>query len=292
MSLDKLGGRVAVITGAASGFGREFAQIGAREGMKLVLADVQAEALQSVAAELRSAGAEVLAQTTDVADSAQVKALADATFEAFGNVHLLFNNAGVGSGGLIWENDERDWQWVLGVNLWGVIHGIRHFVPRMLARGEPGHIVNTASVAGLLNPPNMGVYNVSKHAVVSLTETLFHDLHAVNSSIGVSCLCPAFVNTGIAQSFRQRPAHLATDAPPTASQRLVQASIQKATESGKLSAAEVARITFDAVRHDRFYVLTHPAIVPTIELRCMDILQQRSPSDPFSTKPGVRPKMV
>lgn len=289
--MDALHGRVAVITGAASGFGREFARIGAREGMKLVLADVQAEALEVVATEMRGAGAEVVARVTDVADGAQVKAMADAAFEAFGNVHLLFNNAGVGSGGLIWESDEHDWQWVLGVNLWGVIHGVKHFVPRMLAQGEPGHIVNTASVAGLLNPPNMGVYNVSKHAVVSLTETLCHDLRAVNSAIGVSCLCPAYVNTGIAQSFRHRPAGLATDAPPTASQRMMQAAIQKATESGKLSAAEVARITFDAIRDDRFYVLTHLAILPTIELRCMDILQQRNPSDPFSTRPGVRPKM-
>lgn len=288
--MDSLRGRVAVITGAASGFGREFARLGAVEGMKLVLADVQAEALDAVATEMRGAGAETLARVTDVADSAQVKALADAAFETFGKVHLLFNNAGVGSGGLIWESDERDWQWVLGVNVWGVIHGIRHFVPRMLEQGEPGHIVNTASVAGLLNPPSMGVYNVSKHAVVSLSETLYHDLRAVGSAVGVSCLCPAYVNTGIAQSFKHRPAGLATDAPPTASQRLMQASIQKATESGKLSAADVARVTFDAIRADRFYVLTHPAILPTVELRCMDILQQRNPSDPFSTKPGVRPK--
>jgi NAD(P)-dependent dehydrogenase (short-subunit alcohol dehydrogenase family) len=289
--IDNFEGRTAVITGAASGFGREFARLGAREGMPLVLADLNAAALETVAAELRGQGGQVLACVTDVADGAQVKALADAAFETFGNVHLLFNNAGVGAGGLIWENDERDWQWVFGVNVWGVIHGIRHFVPRMLAKGEPGHIVNTASVAGLVNPSAMGVYTASKHAVVSISETLYHDLRAVGSRLSASCLCPAYVNTGIAHSFKSRPAHLAADAPPTASQRLVQAAIQKATASGKLSAEDVARMTFDAVRADRFYILTHPAILPTVELRCTDILQQRNPSDAYSTRPEVKPKL-
>jgi NAD(P)-dependent dehydrogenase (short-subunit alcohol dehydrogenase family) len=289
--IDNFKGRTAVITGAASGFGREFARLGAREGMPLVLADVNVTALEAVADELRGQGAQVLTRVADVADGAQVKALADAAFETFGNVHLLFNNAGVGAGGLIWENDERDWQWVFGVNVWGVIHGIRHFVPRMLAKGEPGHIVNTASVAGLVNPSAMGVYTASKHAVVSISETLYHDLRAVGSRLGASCLCPAYVNTGIAQSFKSRPAHLATDAPPTASQRLVQAAIQKATASGKLSAEDVARMTFDAARADRFYILTHPAILPTVELRCTDILQQRNPSDAYSTRPEVKPKL-
>ena len=288
--MEDFAGRVAVITGAASGFGREFARHSHARGMKLVLADVHEAALQEVVAELQGQGAEVRALRVDVAQGEQVAQLAELAFSSFGAVHLLFNNAGVGSGGFIWENAESDWQWVLGVNLWGVIHGVRHFVPRMLAAGEVGHIVNTASVAGLLSTPNMGVYNVSKHAVVAYTETLYQDLKLAGSRLGVSLLCPAYVPTGIAASFRHRPAEFASDAPPTASQRMAQAAIQKAVDSGKLSAADVARITFDAIAAGRFYILTHPATLPTIELRCADILQQRNPSDPYSTKPQVRPK--
>jgi NAD(P)-dependent dehydrogenase (short-subunit alcohol dehydrogenase family) len=284
-------GKVAVITGAGSGFGREFARRGAAAGMKLVLADIQAEPLAAIADELRAQGAEVRSLVVDVADSAQVEQLAALAYAEFGAVHLLFNNAGVASGGLIWENSERDWQWVLGVNLWGVIHGVRHFVPRMLAAGDEGHVVNTASVAGFLSPPLMGIYNVGKHAVVALTETLYHDLRTVQAKIGVSLLAPAYVPTGIAQSQRARPAHLASEAAPTASQRLAQAASEKAVESGRLSAAEVARMTFEAIRDDRFYILTHPAILPTIELRAADILALRNPSDPFSTKPEVKPRL-
>ena len=284
-------GKVAVITGAASGFGREFARFAHARGMKLVLADVQDEPLHGVAAELQGQGAAVRSLRVDVARGEQVAKLAELAFAEFGAVHLLFNNAGVGAGGFIWENSESDWQWVLGVNLWGVIHGVRHFVPRMLAGGEAGHIVNTASVAGLLAPPNMGVYNVSKHAVVAYTETLYQDLKLAGSQLGVSVLCPAYVPTGIAASFRHRPAEFASDAPPTASQRTAQAAIQKAVDSGKLSAADVARLTFEAIAAERFYVLTHPGILPTIELRCHDILQQRNPSDPYATKPQVRPKL-
>ena len=289
--MEDLAGKVAVITGAASGFGREFARLAHARGMKLVLADVQDDALQAVVAELQGQGAAVRNLRVDVARGEQVAQLADLAFASFGAVHLLFNNAGVGAGGFIWENTESDWQWVLGVNLWGVIHGVRHFVPRMLAGGDAGHIVNTASVAGLLSPPNMGVYNVSKHAVVAYTETLYQDLKLAGSRLGVSVLCPAYVPTGIAASFKHRPSEFASDSPPTASQRMAQAAIQKAVDSGKLSAADVARITFDAIAAERFYVLTHPAILPTIELRCSDILQQRNPSDPYSTKPQVRPKL-
>ena len=203
-----LNGKVAVITGAGSGFGREFARLGAREGMKLVLADVQRETLDAVVAELKGAGAEVIGEIVDVADSGQVAQLADRAFQAFGPVHLLMNNAGVGGGGYLWENTDKDWNWVLGVNLMGVVHGIQHFVPRMLEanrHGTPGHIVNTASMAGWLAAPLMGVYNVSKHAVVALSETLYHDLRLAQSTIGVTALCPAFVPTGIADSHRNRP---------------------------------------------------------------------------------------
>lgn len=284
-------GRVAVITGAASGFGREFARLGAARGMKLVLADVQADALAATEAELRAAGAEVVSERADVSRAEDVARLAERAYAAFGAVHLLFNNAGVGSGGLIWENSERDWQWVLGVNLWGVIHGVRQFVPRMLAGGEPGHVVNTASVAGLLNAPNMGVYNVSKHAVVSLTESLYHDLKLVQANIGASVLCPAYVPTGIAQSHRNRPDELRDDAAPTASQRAAQAAISKAVQGGRMSAAEVAQATFEAIAAERFYVFTHPQIMPTVELRFADVLQGRNPTDPFSAKPQLKPQL-
>lgn len=281
-------GKVAVITGAGSGFGREFARRAHALGMKLVLADIEAAALNAVVAELGSAGSQVIGEVVDVARGEDVQRLADRAYAEMGGAHLLFNNAGVGSGGLVWENSDRDWQWVLGVNLWGVVHGIRHFVPRMIAAGEPAHVVNTASVAGLVCAPNMGVYNVSKHAVVALTETLKHDLALAGAPIGVTLLCPAYVPTGIARSHRNRPADLSPE-PPTASQKMAQAAIAKAVDSGKLSAEEVAAMTFDAVRDDRFYVLTHPQILPTVQLRFDDIVQQRNPSDPFSTRPQLKP---
>jgi NAD(P)-dependent dehydrogenase (short-subunit alcohol dehydrogenase family) len=283
-------GKVAVITGAGSGLGREFARHAHGLGMRLVLADIETPALNAVVAELGSDGAIVIGEMVDVARGEDVQRLADRAYAEMGGVHLLFNNAGVGSGGLVWENSDRDWQWVLGVNLWGVIHGLRSFIPRMIEHGEPGHIVNTASVAGLVCAPNMGVYNVSKHAVVALTETLQHDLRMAGAGLGVSLLCPAYVPTGIAQSHRNRPALLRADE-PTASQRLAHAAISKAVEGGKLSAAEVARLTFEAIASDRFYVLTHPQILPTVQLRFDDILQQRNPSDPFSTRPQHKPQL-
>jgi len=287
-----LNGKVAVITGAGSGFGREFARFGAREGMKLVLADVQREALDAIVAELGGAGAEVVGEVVDVADSGQVAQLADRAFQAFGPVHLLMNNAGVGGGGYLWENTDKDWNWVLGVNLMGVVHGIQHFVPRMLEanrHGTPGHIVNTASMAGWLAAPLMGVYNVSKHAVVALTETLYHDLRLAESTIGVTALCPAFVPTGIADSHRNRPKTLANPAPPTTSQKMAQAASEKAVSSGRMTAEQVAQMTFDAVRENRFYVFTHPQILPTVQARFEAAMRGDSPADPFAGKPSAKP---
>ncbi|MCO5107578.1 MAG: SDR family oxidoreductase [Burkholderiaceae bacterium] len=280
-------GKVAVVTGAGSGFGREFARIGARLGMKLSLADIQPEALAATVDELRGQGAQVIGETVDVSRGADVERLAQRTLDAYGAVHLLFNNAGVASGGLVWENSVKDWEWVLGVNLWGVIHGVRTFVPIMLAQGDECHVVNTASVAGLLSPQLMGVYNVSKHGVVTLTETLYQDLRVTGARIGVSLLCPAFVPTGIAQSHRNRPAGLQDDAAPTASMIASQKASEKAVSSGRISAAEVARMTFDAIGEDRFYVITHPKILASVELRLQDVIAQRNPSDPFSFKPDV-----
>ena len=280
-------GKVAVITGAGSGFGREFARTGASLGMKLALADVQADALAATVAELEGQGAQVFGETVDVSRAEDVERLAARTLDTFGGAHLLFNNAGVAVGGLAWESSTRDWEWVLGVNVWGVIHGVRVFTPIMLAQGGEAHIVNTASVAGLVNPQMMAAYNVSKHAVVSLSETLHHDLKLVGSSVGVSVLCPAFVPTGINASDRNRPADLANDAPPTASQAALKAQLDKAVTSGKITAPQVSSMTFDAIREERFYVITHEKMMPSIELRLQDVVQRRNPSDPFSYKPDV-----
>lgn len=288
--------RVAVITGAASGFGREFARVGASLGMHLVLADVQKEGLETTAAELEGQGAQVITRICDVRKGEQVEALARTTMTSFGAVHLLFNNAGVGAGGLVWENTQSDWEWVLGVNLWGVVHGVRVFTPLMLecAKKDPGyegHIVNTASMAGLLNPPTMGVYNVSKHAVVSLTESLYHDLSLVEAPIGASVLCPYFVQTGISQSDRHRPDELRSDTSPTLSQQVSQAVLEKAVASGKVSAAEVAQRTFDAIRENQFYIYSHPAALGNVQRRMEDIVAGRNPGDPYEAAPHVREKL-
>ncbi|WP_345814085.1 SDR family oxidoreductase [Paraburkholderia sp. PREW-6R] len=291
-------GKVAVITGAASGFGHAFAQKGATLGMKLVLADVNPEALAQSVEALRAGGVEVIGVPTDVSDAAQVDALAKAALDAFGRVHLLFNNAGVGSGGFLWESSANDWSWVFGVNVLGVAHGVRAFTPVMLAQNEPAHIVNTASVAGLLSPPAMGVYNASKHAVVALTETLYHDLQLAQSArpegtaqdglVGCSLLCPAFVPTGIADAERARPAGLRNTSGPTRSQIAAGKQLHRAVQSGKLTAADVADITFEAIAARRFYVITHPGIMATVKLRHEDIEQMRSPTDPMSLKPEVK----
>src|SRR5690606_12587702 len=231
--------KVVVITGAGSGFGREFARLGHQLGMRLVLADIQQDALDATAAELRAAGATLIAERVDVSVGSDVECLARRARSAFGDIHLLFNNAGVGAGGLVWETSERDWQWVLGVNLWGVIHGIRAFVPSMLAQEGAGHVVNTASVSGLLSTPLMGVYNVSTHAVVTWTDTLRHDLQLAKAQFGCSVLCAAFVPTGIHESERNRPSGPEGDT-PTPSQVAARESVRKAVTSGRLTPQDVA----------------------------------------------------
>ena len=285
--------KTAVITGAGSGFGLECARIGAELGMSLVLADVQQDALDRAAAEMTAAGAPVLAMRVDVSKADQVEALGAATLARFGAPNFVFNNAGVGSGGLIWENTLQDWEWVIGVNLMGVAHGIRVFTPMMLAAAaaDPafqGHIVNTASMAGLLNAPNMGVYNVSKHAVVSMSETLYQDLALVTEQISASVLCPFFVPTGISQSHRNRPdEHKAHGAKPTKSQLIGQAMSDKAVGSGKVSAADVARMVFDAMAANQFYIYSHPKSIASVQVRMEDILMSRNPTDPFAHKPEL-----
>ena len=283
--------KTAVLTGAGSGFGLECARIGARLGMNLVLVDVQQDALDRAAQELQAAGAMVLAQRVDVSNAAAMDALGQAVLARFGAPHFVFNNAGVGSGGLIWENSAKDWEWVLGVNVMGVAHGVRVFTPMMLAAAaqDPawqGHIVNTASMAGLLNMPNMGIYNVSKHAVVALSETLYQDLALVTDQISASVLCPFFVPTGISQSHRNRPADTAPEK-PTRSQLIGQAMSDKAVGSGRVSAADVAQKVFDAIAAGQFYIYSHPKAIGSVQVRLEDIILPRNPTDPFAHKPEL-----
>ena len=287
-------GKTAVLTGAGSGFGLECARIAARRGMNVVLVDIQADALAAAEAEIKALGARTMARRVDVSKPPVMELLAQHVKEEFGAPHFVFNNAGVGAGGLIWENTVKDWEWVLGVNLWGVINGVRGFTPIMLdeARRNPayqGHIVNTASMAGmagLLTPPNMGIYNVSKHAVVALTETLYQDLKLVTDQISASVLCPYFVTTGIHQSERNRPADMPA-AELTPSQRIQQAMTDKATGSGKVSAADVANKVFDAIEHDQFYVFSHPKALGNVKSRMDAIVEIRNPPDPFAERPEI-----
>jgi len=237
----------------------------------------------------------VLPHRLDIRQAAEVDALAEATFARFGTPHFVFNNAGVGAGGLIWEHTVRDWEWVLGVNVMGVAHGVRAFTPAMLkaAKADPswrGHIVNTASMAGLLNAPNMGVYNVSKHAVVALSETLYQDLSLVTEQVHAHVLCPFFVPTGIHRSERNRPVDLPA-AQATRSQLIAQAMSDKAVSSGKVTAAQVAQFVFDAMAENRFYIYSHPKSLASVQVRLEDIMTPRNPTDPFRERPDIGEKL-
>jgi NAD(P)-dependent dehydrogenase (short-subunit alcohol dehydrogenase family) len=276
----ELSGRVAVVTGAASGIGRGLAGRFAAEGMKVVLADIEDEALALAEKELAAEGAEVLAVKTDVASRESVDALAAATIERFGKVHIVCNNAGVsgGGGGAIWLTTTRDWEWTLGVNLMGVVHGIQAFVPLMVEHGEEGHVVNTSSVLGL-STGGGSIYGVTKHGVARLSEGLYHDLKAAGASIGVSVLCPGMIATQIITSDRNRPDHLRNDdrdipAEMVERRRMMQ---DRFLEQG-MPPAEVAEIVVDAIRNDRFYVLTHPEMIkPQVEARLRAILDEQPP---------------
>ncbi len=289
-----LQGGIAVVTGAASGFGLETCRIAAGLGMRIVMADVQADALARAQVEIAALGAAVLPFRLDVSKAAEVQALADATLQRFGTPNFVFNNAGVGAGGLIWEHTLQDWEWVIGVNLMGVAHGVRVFTPLMLAAAarDPhwrGHIVNTASMAGLVNAPNMGVYNVSKHGVVALSETLYQDLALVSEQVHAHVLCPFFVPTSIHQSERNRPA--GTAAAPTRSQLIAQAMSDKAVTSGKVSAVQVAQWVVDACAENRFYIYSHPKSLASVQTRLEDIVTLRNPSDPFAARPELGIKL-
>lgn len=285
-------GGTAVITGAGSGFGLEASRIAARLGMNVVMADVQQDALDIAVTEIKGLGAQVLPFKLDVAKADQVEAMGAATFERFGAPNFVFNNAGVGGGGLIWEQSLKDWEWIVGVNLMGVAHGVRVFTPMMLeaAKKDPayeGHIVNTASMAGMLNAPNMGIYNVTKHAVVSMSETLYQDLRLVTDQVHASVLCPYFIPTGIHNSHRNRPADMAADTKRTKSQLIAQAMSSKAVSSGKVTAATMAQKVFDAVAENQFYIFSHPHALAGVQTRLEDVMNVRNPSDPFAARPEL-----
>lgn len=281
--------KVAVITGAASGLGRAFADKAAALKMKLVLSDVRDAPLQQALQELTAQGATAVARVGDVAKAADIEALAKLAMDSYGAVHCLFNNAGVGSGGLVWESTVKDWEWVLNVNLWGVIHGVRVFTPLMLelAKNDPayeGHIVNVSSIAGLISPHLMGVYNVSKHAVVALSESLYHDLAKTEPRIHASVLCPGFTPTGISKSHISRPDDMKNAGAPSASMLAAQEMIAKAVSGGKLTAVDVAELTFQAIRDNQFYIVTHPRFMPLVKARLDDIAELRNPADLFGMK--------
>ena len=279
MALVALASKVAAVTGAGSGLGRAMALAFASEGMHVALADVDTKSLSSVEGEVRAKGVKAFSMRVDVSKAAEVDAFAERTARELKGIHLVCNNAGVSPLGAVWENTEADWQWILGVNLWGVIHGVRAFTPTLIAQNE-GHIVNTASVAGLISPPGSGAYNVTKHAVVTLSESLHHDLRERNSAVGVSVLCPAYVPTGITDSERSRPKDLPASAKSPATLAR-EAMLRKAVSSGKVSADDVAQAVLAAVKENRFYILTHPRIKGAIRARMEDILDERAPRDPL-----------
>ena len=277
--MKELKGKVAAVTGAASGLGRSMALAFAAEGMDLALADVDEVSLSSVQDEVLAKGVRAITLKVDVANAQQIDAFRDQTLTRLGGVHVVCNNAGVSPLGAVWENTTADWQWILGVNLWGVIHGVRAFTPHLIAQDE-GHIVNTASVSGLISPPGSGAYNVTKHAVVALSESLHHDLRERNSRVGVSVLCPAYVPTGIVDSERNRPKELPAS-PKSEQTRAREAMLRKAVTSGKVSADQVAQAVLKAIRDERFYILTHPRIKGAIRARMEDVLNDRAPRDPL-----------
>lgn len=279
--MKELNGRVAVVTGAASGIGRATSEAFAAEGMKVVLADVEEPRLVETAGALRESGADVIEVIADVSDESAMQALAERALEAFGAVHVVHLNAGVATGGPSWTLTDNDWRWVLGVNLWGVIHGIRAFVPILLEQ-EEAHVVNTASMAGIVTAPFMAPYNVSKHGVVALSETLQKELQMFGGGqVGVSVLCPGWVNTGIGDSSRNRPDTFRN--PETGGGDLADlggGAVKGLLEAG-LAPAEVAARVVDAIKTDRFYIFTHTDWMEMAKTRFEDILGERSPTGGF-----------
>ncbi|MCX6030500.1 MAG: SDR family NAD(P)-dependent oxidoreductase [Chloroflexi bacterium] len=273
--------RVAVVTGAASGIGRAIAERCAQEGMKVVLAGINEANLTKVEAELKATGATVISVPTDVAKQSDVEALAQRTLDAFGGVHLLVNNAGVGAGSSVWDSTWNDWEWVMGVNLWGVIYGVKVFTPIMLAQHDEGHIVNTSSIAGLIAYHPSAPYQVTKHAVVALSENLYRSLAQQNARVKVSVLCPSWVQTQIMSSARNRPVDLQDEPAPVSPElQATWEAFRAAVEVG-MSPQEVTDHVFKAIREERLYILTHPEFTPMIQERMENILHELNPRIPF-----------
>jgi NAD(P)-dependent dehydrogenase (short-subunit alcohol dehydrogenase family) len=270
--------RVAVVTGGASGIGRAMADRFAAEGMKVVLADIEEEALQRAEGEMREKGVDVIGVRTDVSKPEDMEKLAARTLDAFGAVHVVCNNAGVaGAWGPTWANTLDDWNWIMGVNLWGVIHGVRTFVPIMLEQGDEGHVVNTASLAGLM--PGRGIYGVTKQAVVALSESLYSDLKVADAKIGVSVLCPGWVDTNIIDAGRNRPAELSKtiESVPDAQRELMDTAVRNFLKTG-LQPADVAEQVLEAVRGDQLYIITHPDMDFIFRERFDNILSRTNPT--------------
>jgi NAD(P)-dependent dehydrogenase (short-subunit alcohol dehydrogenase family) len=273
-------GKVAVITGAASGIGRGIAERCVGEGMKVVLADVDEAGLSKAETELKAAGGTVLGISTDVSERSDVERLAGRAVDAFGQVHLLFNNAGVAAGGPPWLATWNDWEWVIGVNLWGVIHGVKIFTPLMLAQNTECHIVNTASAAGLIVGGTFAPYSVTKHAVVALSESLYLTLQQRNSPIKVSVLCPGLVRTNIANAERNRPAELRNEPVPVTPEIEAGMAAMRAAIASGVAPGEVAAAVFDAIRKEQFYILPHPEWTEVIQLRTHKLLRTENPESP------------
>jgi NAD(P)-dependent dehydrogenase (short-subunit alcohol dehydrogenase family) len=276
--MKQLRDRVAVVTGAASGIGLALAERFVAEGMKVVMADIEAEALATAADALKRRAPALLATQVDVSRPDDLERLARETYAAFGAAHVLCNNAGVAVIGAVHEHTLADWQWVINVNLWGVIHGVRAFVPRMLAGGDEGHIVNTASMAGLTTAQFMSVYDVTKHGVVALSESMFKEFQVTGAPIGVSVVCPGLINTAIMRSSRNRPDELAEEgkAGPMA-----QAFGQSLSDrlAGGYPPSEVAEQVVQGIREGRFYIVpAQPDVKSNIAIRAQDLLELRNPS--------------
>jgi NAD(P)-dependent dehydrogenase (short-subunit alcohol dehydrogenase family) len=275
-------GKVAVITGGASGIGRAIAEKCISEGMKVVLADIDEAPLARAEAELKALGGTVLGVKTDVSKRSDVERLARLAQDAFGQVHLLFNNAGVAGGGAPWETTWNDWEWVIGINLWGVIHGVKVFTPLMLAQNTECHIINTSSMAGLIVGAGSAPYAATKHAVVALSESLYLSLQELNSLVKVSVLCPGLVRTNIVNSERNRPEEL-RDEPvtPTPEIQARQALFKAAIEASMLP-GQVADVVFDAIRKEQFYILPHPEYTEVMKLRTDKLLHMENPQSPYA----------
>jgi NAD(P)-dependent dehydrogenase (short-subunit alcohol dehydrogenase family) len=275
--MQELKGKVAVVTGAASGIGRALAERFAREGMRVVLADIEEKPLADARAAVAALGADAIAVPTDVSNRWQVDALARRTFDAFGAAHVLCNNAGVAAGGLAWEVPQSDWDWVVGVNMWSIVYGQRAFVPRMIEQGE-GHVVNVASIAGIISAPFSAPYCATKHAVVAISECLHHDLTiAAGGKVKVSVVCPAWVKTNIADAVRNRPATPLRPRGVPTPDGMVDGLVRSAVAGG-IEPAEVAEQVLAAIVNERFWVLTHPKTKKSVERHMRDLVEDRIPA--------------